>query len=205
MIFRSASELDQHLVRRCRPHRRLSKDTVMPPSPAPRAGGAARPGVPPDAELRRATASTPVATGIANRRLRNHSTSGRGRYRLGAYGWLDGPFGGKPGPTAAKRLHARSACAGADEHHPARQVFNVGEGTGGGSIGTSGQMNLSSPTVRLAMRWRMSANGVPHLRDRGTPRRGCSRAAGSRTRPWPGEAPPRGCPDARDTAMASRR
>ena len=74
-------------------------------------------------ELRRASASTPVRD--RHRQPpppRIAQPAAAAAYRLGAYGWLDGPFGGKPGPTAAKRLHARSACAGADEHHPARQV-----------------------------------------------------------------------------------
>jgi hypothetical protein len=50
----------------------------------------------------------PLATGVAWRRLRAAAQSGRGLHRLGAYGWLDGPFIGKPGPTDAGRLHAPS-------------------------------------------------------------------------------------------------
>lgn len=50
----------------------------------------------------------PWVTGFAWQRLREHASSERGTHRLGAYGWLDGPFLGMPGPTAAGRLHAPS-------------------------------------------------------------------------------------------------
>ena len=50
----------------------------------------------------------PWFTGIAWRRLREHSASVRSLHRLGAYGWLDGPFIGTPGPNRSGRLHAPS-------------------------------------------------------------------------------------------------
>jgi len=50
----------------------------------------------------------PWLTGIAWRRLKQFSGSSRRLNRLGAYGWVDGPFVGEPGPTAAGRLHAPS-------------------------------------------------------------------------------------------------
>ena len=50
----------------------------------------------------------PWITGFAWQRLKQHSASPRHRHRLGAYGWLDGPFIGDPGPTNAGRLHTPS-------------------------------------------------------------------------------------------------
>lgn len=50
----------------------------------------------------------PMISGFAWQRLQRNSRSWRGAYRLGAYGWLDGPFLGAPGPTAAGRLHTPS-------------------------------------------------------------------------------------------------
>jgi hypothetical protein len=50
----------------------------------------------------------PWVTGFAWQRLRQHSASPRRAYRLGAFGWVDGPFGGRPGPTEAGRLHTPS-------------------------------------------------------------------------------------------------
>ncbi len=50
----------------------------------------------------------PWVTGFAWQRLQAHSTSDRHAHRLGAYGWVDGPFVGEPGPTDAGRLHTPS-------------------------------------------------------------------------------------------------
>lgn len=50
----------------------------------------------------------PWVTGFAWQRLKQYSASPRRAYRLGAYGWVDGPILGKPGPTDAGRLHAPS-------------------------------------------------------------------------------------------------
>ncbi|MEO3389004.1 hypothetical protein [Mesorhizobium sp. CAU 1741] len=50
----------------------------------------------------------PWATGIAWHRLNSQLESGRAHHRLGAYGWLDGPFIGQPGPNGSGRLHAPS-------------------------------------------------------------------------------------------------
>ena len=69
------------------------------------------------AELERALRATldtashridPWATGVAWHRLREQIASGRSHHRLGAYGWLDGPFLGQPGPNESGRLHAPS-------------------------------------------------------------------------------------------------
>lgn len=74
----------------------------------------------PDAECRalerafRSTLDTashridPWVTGFAWQRLKQTGDSPRHNHRLGAYGWVDGPFLGKPGPTDARRLHAPS-------------------------------------------------------------------------------------------------
>ena len=75
--------------------------------------------LPPDkqANLERALRATldtashrldPWATGVAWHRLQQQSGSGRAHRRLGAYGWLDGPFFGRPGPNESGRLHAPS-------------------------------------------------------------------------------------------------
>lgn len=50
----------------------------------------------------------PWITGFAWQRLNQHSASPRRAHRLGAYGWVDGPFIGMPGPTDAGRLHTPS-------------------------------------------------------------------------------------------------
>ncbi len=50
----------------------------------------------------------PWITGFAWQRLKQHSSSPRRSPRLGAYGWVDGPFKGQPGPTDAGRLHTPS-------------------------------------------------------------------------------------------------
>ena len=50
----------------------------------------------------------PWITGFAWQRLKQHSSSPRRSHRLGAYGWVDGPFNGQPGPTDAGRLHTPS-------------------------------------------------------------------------------------------------
>ncbi len=50
----------------------------------------------------------PWLTGIAWRRFQENTLGQRNRARLGAYGWVDGPFIGKSGPTDAGRLHAPS-------------------------------------------------------------------------------------------------
>lgn len=69
------------------------------------------------AELERAFRATldtashridPWATGVAMSRLAEQAGSGKANHRLGAYGWLEGPFLGKPGPNASGRLHAPS-------------------------------------------------------------------------------------------------
>lgn len=149
MIFHLAGELDEHLVRDVDPIDAASQNSVMHLRlPAER-----------EAELDRALRATldamghridHYATGIANRRLRSHASGGRGRHRLGAYGWLDGPFEGTPGPTAAGRLHAPSHAQSLtsiilrDKYLSAARELAAGDRN-------IWQMNLSSRTVRMAI------------------------------------------------------
>ena len=50
----------------------------------------------------------PWITGISWRRLKNVAAAPDTQYKLGVYGWVDGPMLGKPGPTAGGLLHAPS-------------------------------------------------------------------------------------------------
>jgi hypothetical protein len=50
----------------------------------------------------------PFTTGFSWDRLRRTDGSDRRNFRLGVYGWVDGPFLGEPGPTAAGLLHTPS-------------------------------------------------------------------------------------------------
>jgi hypothetical protein len=50
----------------------------------------------------------PWLTGIAARRLEHLRGQPESRFRLGVYGWLDGPLLGRPGPTEGGLLHAPS-------------------------------------------------------------------------------------------------
>lgn len=50
----------------------------------------------------------PWLTAFATRRLEYLRTRGEARFRLGAYGWVEGPIMGKPGPTSGGLLHAPS-------------------------------------------------------------------------------------------------
>ncbi len=61
----------------------------------------------------------PWVTGFAWQRLQVHCTSTRHTHRLGAYGWVDGPFLGEPGPTDAGRLHTPVVQPDAGGGHPA--------------------------------------------------------------------------------------
>ena len=104
-VFDIARELEQFRKRGRDPHdpgREVSR-LILPPERA--------------AELERALRATldtaahridPWATGVAWRRLQQHATSGRRLHRMGAYGWVDGPFLGSPGPNRNGRLHAPS-------------------------------------------------------------------------------------------------
>ena len=89
------------------------------------------------------------ATAIPFRRLIDHAQSDKVRRRLGAYGWLDGPFLGQPGPTASGRLHAPSqaqAITGIilrDKYLSAKT-----EAAGGRNVW---DMDLSSQVVRSAI------------------------------------------------------
>jgi hypothetical protein len=93
----------------------------------------------------------PWVTGFAWQRLQQQSASERGAHRLGVYGWVDGPFRGQPGPTAAGRLHTPSynqtlaALILRDKFLSSQRAGAVnGEGR------NPWAMNLSSRKVRLA-------------------------------------------------------
>lgn len=93
----------------------------------------------------------PWATGLAWQRLKTYSASARRDHRLGAYGWVDGPFRGTPGPTDRGLLHAPSygqalAAVVLRDRHLSDRAAGVVNETGD----TPWAMNLSSPTVRLA-------------------------------------------------------
>ena len=85
----------------------------------------------------------PWLIGIAAQRLRHLSEQPDTRFRLGVYGWVDGPILGNPGPTAGGLLHA-VARPGPHRGGAARQVPRR---TGSGRPWGCG----SSPTrIRLA-------------------------------------------------------
>jgi hypothetical protein len=101
---------------------RLTPDLVRADTPATRAlrrvtdGLAALGNVPEHRldRLLRATVDTavyridPWIVGLPARRLQDLLDSGQARLRLGAYGWVDTPKPGAPGPTRAGLLHAPS-------------------------------------------------------------------------------------------------
>ena len=146
-IFDLATELDRY-------HERVR-------DPADPAREAARLNVPPErkSQLDRALRATldtaghridPWVTGVAWRRARQHSISERRLPRLGAYGWLEGPILGVPGPNAAGRLHAPSH-AQALTSIILRDKFLSSElelATDGRNIW---KMDLESTAVRLAV------------------------------------------------------
>ncbi|SDT09591.1 hypothetical protein SAMN04488570_3514 [Nocardioides scoriae] len=93
----------------------------------------------------------PWVTGFAWQRLQAHSSSDRHAHRLGAYGWVDGPFLGEPGPTGAGRLHTPSY----DQTLAAvvlRDKFLSSEREAATSEGGRNpwQMDISSARARLA-------------------------------------------------------
>lgn len=146
-VFALAEELD-----------RYRRDTSDPLDPQVRGAELV---VPPERreELERALRATldsaghridPWATGIAWRRLREHSSSFRRRYRLGAYGWLDGPFLGTPGPTRAGRLHAPSH-AQALTSLILRDKFLSSDHEQTADSRNIWKMDLTSASVRLAI------------------------------------------------------
>lgn len=93
----------------------------------------------------------PWVTGFAWQRLRESAASERGTHRLGAYGWVDGPFIGTPGPTAAGRLHAPSynqalaAIVLRDKFLSAGRASSLSEGGR-----NPWEMNITSRKARLA-------------------------------------------------------
>lgn len=93
----------------------------------------------------------PWITGFAWQRLDQHSRSETHLHKLGVYGWLDGPFEGKPGPTDAGRLHTPSynqtvtALILRDKYLSASGNALVNE-----AGDTPWHMDITSPKARLA-------------------------------------------------------
>ncbi|MFM9115912.1 MAG: hypothetical protein ACKOU6_07090, partial [Planctomycetota bacterium] len=93
----------------------------------------------------------PWVTGLAWSRLERYVDSPRRRYRMGVYGWLDGPFAGSPGPNEAGVLHTPSR----DQTLTAlilRDKFLDAERSGYQSSSSTipWQMNVTSTKVRFA-------------------------------------------------------
>lgn len=90
----------------------------------------------------------PWLTGIAARRLEFLRGQPESRFRLGVYGWLDGPLLGQPGPTEGGLLHAPS-------HPQALTAAILRDKYVTESAGTTGacdrwSIRLDSQRVRLA-------------------------------------------------------
>lgn len=92
----------------------------------------------------------PWAIGIASHRLSLQTESGRANNRLGAYGWLDGPFVGKPGPNESGRLHAPSY-AQALTSIILRDKFLSANDEAGPDGGNIWRTELDSAGVRMAI------------------------------------------------------
>ena len=156
-------------------------------------GRCGRPSIPPAASHRPlGHRDRLAATSTSMRR------SGRGRHRLGAYGWLDGPFQRqRPVPTGWPSSCAL-ACAGDDQHHPARQIPLIGRRAFSWTAATSGRWTL--PHQRPARRrdGRRRAAGLSHLRGRRPTGRGHRRQARSRAGAPQGNPLRPDRPDARD-------
>ena len=93
----------------------------------------------------------PWVTGFAWQRLKQHSASPRHTHRLGAYGWVDGPFLGQPGPTNAGRLHTPSYNQTLTALILRDKFLSSGRAGASGEGGRNPwEMNITSSKVRLA-------------------------------------------------------
>lgn len=93
----------------------------------------------------------PWVTGFAWQRLKVHSASRRHAHRLGAYGWVDGPFLGEPGPTEAGRLHTASYNQTIAAIVLRDKFLSSGRAGGVNDAGNNPwEMNISSRRARLA-------------------------------------------------------
>lgn len=92
----------------------------------------------------------PWLTGFASRRLEFLRARPETRFRLGVYGWLDGPIIGQPGPTSAGLLHAPSH-AQAITSVVLRDAF-ISEGLESSAPGARNlwSMQLDSRRIRMA-------------------------------------------------------
>ncbi|KYH45146.1 hypothetical protein [Branchiibius sp. NY16-3462-2] len=96
----------------------------------------------------------PVATGFAWQRLRRSVEGPTAAHRLGAYGWVFGPFIGTPGPTPSGRLHTPSlAQTTTAAILRERYVRAKASGLTNRQGETPWAMNLTSRRVRLAQEY----------------------------------------------------
>lgn len=106
----------------------------------------------------------PLATGFAWQRLRRSVEEPTGTHRLGAYGWVFGPFVGTPGPTPTGRLHTPSlpqtiTAAILRE----RYLWAKAAGVTNRSGATPWSMTLTSRSVRLAQEYAAAIRAGLHL------------------------------------------
>ena len=92
----------------------------------------------------------PWVSGFAWQRLTQHSASPRHAHRLGVYGWLDGPFIGKPGPTEAGRLHAPSHAQALASLVLRDKYLSSGRELAGPGVRNPWQMDIDSQKTRVA-------------------------------------------------------
>jgi len=85
----------------------------------------------------------PWITAIPSRRLDDLTAAGRAEPRIGAYGWVDAPRPGTPGPTAAGLLHAPSPKQALTAAVLRDRAIND-------PTGTRWDLTLTSRTVRTA-------------------------------------------------------
>jgi hypothetical protein len=92
----------------------------------------------------------PWITGLAWRRLTRFSRSPQRAYRLGLYGWVDGPFLGEPGPNDAGLLHTPSH-AQTLTAIILRDKFRTAQAVAGGGAQAPWAIKLDSVHVRQAV------------------------------------------------------
>lgn len=106
----------------------------------------------------------PVATGFAWQRLRRSVEGPAVTHRLGAYGWVFGPFIGAPGPTPSGRLHTPSlaqttTAAILRERYVGAKAAGITNRQGE----TPWTMNLTSRRVRMAQEYAGAIRAGLHL------------------------------------------
>ena len=104
----------------------------------------------------------PWATGLAWRRLREPAYAG-GRRVLGAYGWVDGPFRGEPGPSEGGLLLAPSAAQARAAVILRDRALHDPAPAAGATRGRRWDLDLDSAKVRMAERLAVSVRSGAHL------------------------------------------